>query len=45
MNIPELEALRAVAKTGSFMRAADRLGMSQPGLSRQIQRLERELGI
>ena len=44
MNIAELEALKAVAETGSFTRAADRLGMSQPGLSRQIQRLERELG-
>ncbi len=44
MNIAELEALKTVAETGSFTRAADRLGMSQPGLSRQIQRLERELG-
>jgi DNA-binding transcriptional LysR family regulator len=44
MNVAELEALKAVAETGSFTRAADRLGMSQPGLSRQIQRLERELG-
>ena len=44
MNIAELEALKAVAETGSFTRAADRLGMSQPGLSRQIPRLERELG-
>ncbi len=44
MNIAELEALKAVAETGSFTRAADRLGMSQPGLSRQIQRLERQLG-
>lgn len=44
MNIAELEALKAVAETGSFTRAAIRLGMSQPGLSRQIQRLERELG-
>ncbi|MCZ6539781.1 MAG: LysR family transcriptional regulator [Chloroflexi bacterium] len=44
MNIAELEALKAVAETGSFTRAANRLGMSQPGLSRQIQRLERELG-
>ncbi len=43
MNIAELKALKAVADTGSFTRAADRLGMSQPGLSRQIQRLEREL--
>lgn len=44
MNIAELEALKAVAETGSFTRAAIHLGMSQPGLSRQIQRLERELG-
>jgi len=44
MNIAELEALKAVAETGSFTRAANHLGMSQPGLSRQIQRLERELG-
>jgi len=44
MNIAELKALKDVAETGSFTRAADRLGMSQPGLSRQIQRLERELG-
>ena len=38
MNIAELEALKAVAETGSFTRAADRLGMSQPGLSRQSLR-------
>ena len=44
MNIAELEALKSVAETGSFTRAADRLGISQPGLSRQIQRLERKLG-
>ena len=44
MNIAELEALKAVAETGSFTRAAVRLGISQPGLSRQIQRLERKLG-
>ena len=44
MNIAVLEALKAVAETGSFTRAANHLGMSQPGLSRQIQRLERELG-
>ncbi len=40
MNIKELEALKAVAETGSFTRAVDRLGTSQPGLSRQIQHLE-----
>ena len=41
MNIAVLEALKAVAETGSFTRAANHLGVSQPGLSRQIQRLER----
>jgi len=44
VNIKELEALKAVAETGSFTRAVDRLGTSQPGLSRQIQHLEWELG-
>ncbi|MEX0761093.1 MAG: LysR family transcriptional regulator [Dehalococcoidia bacterium] len=44
MDMVELRAFCAVAEEGSFTSAARRLGMSQPGLSRQVQRLERELG-
>lgn len=45
MDFAWLEALRTVARTGGFSRAAAELHLSQPGVSRQIQRLERELGV
>lgn len=44
MRTEDLVALQAVADTGSVTDAARRLGRSQPTLSRQVQRLEADLG-
>lgn len=44
MNLRHLEHLLAVADTGSFSRAAERLFITQSALSRSIQGLESELG-
>jgi DNA-binding transcriptional LysR family regulator len=41
----ELEAFVAVAELGSFQKAADKLHLTQPGLSRRIQKLEHALGV
>ncbi len=43
MNIKRLQAFALVAELGSFSEAADKLGMTQSGISRQIQSLEEEL--
>ncbi|MDP3418986.1 LysR family transcriptional regulator [Falsiroseomonas sp.] len=40
LDLPGLEAFIAVAELGSFRRAASRLGLSQPALTRRVQRLE-----
>ena len=44
MNIKHLEHLLAMAETGSFSRAAEKLFITQSALSRSIQCLEDDLG-
>jgi LysR family hydrogen peroxide-inducible transcriptional activator len=44
MEMHQLRYFVAVARTGSFSRAAQQCHVSQPSLSQQIQKLERSLG-
>lgn len=44
MEIEQLRHFVAVAAEESFTRAAERVGLSQPALSRSVARLEQELG-
>jgi DNA-binding transcriptional LysR family regulator len=44
IEIRHLIALEAVAQTGSFSRAANRLGYAQSAISQQISSLERSIG-
>ena len=44
-ELSDLEAFLRVAARGSFTAAARELGLTQPGLSRQMQKLERRLDI
>lgn len=45
MRLEQLQAFLAVAETGSFQQAAQRCGVTQSAISRQIQGLEADLGV
>ena len=45
MEFGQLRTLIHVAELGSLSKAADRLRIAQPALSRQVRMLEEELGI
>lgn len=45
MDVQTLQALICVADTGSFSRAAERLHLSQPAISKRIATLEDQVGI
>jgi DNA-binding transcriptional LysR family regulator len=45
MNFRHLRAFVAIVDAGGFARAANRLNLSQPALSRQIRALEDDLGV
>lgn len=44
MNLEQLRSFAEVAHVGTFTRAAERLHLAQPSLSRQIAALEQDLG-
>jgi LysR family transcriptional regulator, hydrogen peroxide-inducible genes activator len=44
MELSQLRYVQAIAETGNFTRAADKVNISQPSLSQQIINLEREIG-
>lgn len=44
MNIRQIEAFKAIMELGSFTRAGERLGLSQPAVSKLVLLLERRCG-
>src|SRR5882757_1980975 len=44
MNLRQIEAFRAVIDTGTVSRAAERLSISQPAVTKLLQHLERAIG-
>jgi hypothetical protein len=44
VGVKEMVAVLGVARLGSFTKTAIELGVSQPGLSRQVQRVEKDYG-
>lgn len=44
MEIHQIRSFCAVARAGSFTRAAEELGIAQPSLSQQIRTLEKKIG-
>lgn len=44
LNAQWLETFTVLSETGHFTRAADRLGMTQPGVSQHLRKLEEQLG-
>lgn len=45
ISLPKLRHLVSLAEEGNFTRAAERLGMTQPSLSRSISELEQSCGL
>lgn len=45
MNIKLIQYVLALSETLSFSQAAEKLGISQPALSKQVQHIEKELGV
>ncbi len=45
MRIEQLEYVAAIARLGSFRKAAEEIHVSQPALSESVRALERELGV
>ena len=45
MNTKQIKYVLALAREGSFSRAAELLGISQPSLSQYIKKIEKEAGI